>query len=80
MPTKHQRFSVTFSDPASVECLKMLSQKKNISASSLISKIVEDFLEDYEDMILAQRAEKAYQASKGKKTHTHEEVWNELGI
>ncbi len=81
MPTNNPRVNVTFSE-SDAEIIQLISKKKNISMSSLIRKVVEDWLEDYEDMLLAKRAEEAEKRwiEGGKKTISQEELCQELGI
>ena len=81
MPTKNPRVNVTF-NPSDAECIELICKKKKISMSGLVRKVVEDWLEEYEDMLLARRAEKAEEEwiKDGCKTITHEELCQELGI
>jgi len=81
MPTLNPRVNVTF-NPTDVEVMKLICEKKNLSMSSLVRKVVEDWLEEYEDMELAKRAEDAEQEwiAGGYKTISHEELCRELGI
>ena len=50
--------------------------------SGLVRKVIEDWLEEYEDMLLARRAEEAEKEwiEGGCKTISHEELCRELGI
>jgi predicted DNA-binding protein len=50
--------------------------------SGLVRKVIEDWLEDYEDMLLARRAEEAEERwiKDGCKTISGEELCRELGI
>ena len=75
MPTLNPRVNVTF-NPTDAEIMKLICEKKNISMSSLVRKVVEDWLEEYEDMELARRAEEAEKEwlEDGGKTYTLEEV------
>lgn len=81
MPTLNPRVNVTF-NPSDAEVMKLICKKKNISMSSLVRKVIEDWLEDYEDMLLAKRAEDAEKEwlEEGGKTYTLEEVCQELNI
>jgi predicted DNA-binding protein len=81
MPTLNPRVNVTF-NPSDAEVMKMICAKKNISMSGLVRKVVEDWLEEYEDMLLARRAEEAEREwiEGGCKTISHEELCRELGI
>jgi predicted DNA-binding protein len=51
-----------------------------MSASSLVRKVIEDWLEEYEDMLLARRAEEIEKRwiENGCKTISHEEMWKRL--
>lgn len=62
--------------------MQILCDKKQMSMSSLAKKMIEDWLEDYEDMLLAKRAEEAEKRwiEEGGQTVSHEELCQELGI
>lgn len=81
MPTSNPRVNVTF-NPSDAECLQLICKKKHLSMAGLVRKVIEDWLEDYEDMLLARRAEKAEEewVAGGCKTISHEELCRELGI
>lgn len=81
MPTLNPRINVTF-NPNDAEILKLICEKKHLSMSALVRKVVEDWLEDYEDMLLAKRAEEAEKEwiAGGSKTISHEDLCRELGI
>ena len=81
MPTKKPRVNVTF-NPDDEECMLLICKKKNISMSALVRKVVEDWLEEYEDMLLARRAEEAEKRwiENGCKTISHEELCRKLGL
>ena len=81
MPTLKPRVNVTF-NPSDAEVMEMICAKKDISMSALVRKVVEDWLEDYEDMLLARRAEEAEKEwiEAGCKTYTLEEICQELNI
>jgi len=80
MPTTNPRVNVTFSE-SDAEMIHLICKKKKLSMSALIRRVMEDWLEEYEDMILAKRAEEAEAKweKKGKKTLSHEELWKRLG-
>lgn len=61
--------------------MQLICKKKKISMSGLIRKVMEDWLEEYEDMLLTKRAEEAYERWEkgGRKTLSHEELWKRLG-
>lgn len=79
MPTKNPRINVTF-DPSDQEVIQLICKKKNMSMSKLVRKVVEDWLEEYEDMLLARRAEEAEKRweANGRQTISHEELWKRL--
>lgn len=79
MPTNNPRVNVTFNE-SDAEILYLICKKKKISMSGLIRKVMEDWLEEYEDMILAKGAEEAEERWKkgGRKTVSHEEMWKRL--
>lgn len=81
MPTKNPRINVTF-NPSDAEVLQIICKKKKVSMSGLVRKIMGDWLEDYEDLLLARRAEEAEKKweENGKQTISSEEVWKKLGI
>lgn len=81
MPTLNPRVHVTF-NPSDAEVMKLICEKKQMSMSALVRKVVEDWLEDYEDMLLARRAEKVEEEwlQQGGKTISHEDLCRELGI
>lgn len=81
MPMLNPRINVTF-NLNDAEILKLISKKKRMSMSALIRKVMEDWLEDYEDLLLikrAKRVEKVWFAG-GCKTISHEELCQELDI
>lgn len=71
---RNPRINVTL-NPSDVEVMQILCDKKNLSMSSLAKKMIEDWLEEYEDILLAKRAEEAEKRAEGKPTHSFEEVW-----
>ena len=79
MPTTNPRVNVTFSE-SDVEMMHIICKKKKISMSGLIRNVMEDWLEEYEDMLLAKRVEEAEKRweKKGRKTISHEELWERL--
>lgn len=81
MVTKNPRVQVTL-NPDDMEIISMISKKKHMSMSAVIKKVVEDWLEEYEDMLLARRAEEAEKTwfKEGCKTISHEEICQHLGL
>lgn len=78
---RNPRINVTL-NPSDVEVMEILCKKKQMSMSSLAKKMIEDWLEEYEDMLLARRAEEAEKRwiEGGCQTVSHEELCQELGI
>lgn len=76
---KNPRISVTL-NLSDAEVMHILCEKKGLSMSALVKKMVEDWLEDYEDILLAKRAEEIETKweKAGKPTITHEEMWKRL--
>lgn len=79
MPTSNSRVNVTFSEN-DAELMHLICKRKKISKSSLIRKVMEEWLEEYEEMLLTKRAEEADKKweERGKKTISHEELWKRL--
>ena len=78
---RNPRINVTL-NPSDLEMMELLCEKKQMSMSSLAKKMIEEWLEEYEDRLLADRAEKAEKRwiEGGKKTVSHEELCRELAI
>ena len=51
-----------------------------MSTSSLLRKLLEEWLRDYEDIILAQRAEEAEKRSQSTPKLSHEDLCKRLDI
>ena len=79
MPTNNPRVNVTFNE-SDAEMMQIIAKRKKISMSGLIRKVMEDWLDEYEDMLLAKRADEADKKweRKGKKTISHEALWKRL--
>jgi predicted DNA-binding protein len=73
MSTKNPRVNVTF-DGEQYEIIHFLSQKKHLSMSSLIKKIVEDWLEDYEDIMILKKLEER----ENDQLIEHDKFWEDL--
>lgn len=76
---KNPRVSVTLNN-SDAEVMRILCKKKSLSMSALVKRMVEDWLEDYEDMLLFRRAveaEKKWEEA-GRPTIKHEELWKRL--
>lgn len=78
---RNPRINVTL-NPSDIEVMALLCEKKKISMSSLAKKMIEEWLEDYEDVLLAKRAEEAEKRwmEEGGQTISHEELCQDLGI
>lgn len=76
---KNPRVSVTL-DNSDVEMMRILCKKNGGTISSLVRRMVKDWLKGYEDRLLAKRAEKAEERweKAGQPTITHEELWKRL--
>jgi len=79
--SRNPRINITL-NPSDLEMMEILCKKKQMSMSSLAKKMIESWLEDYEDMLLAKRAEEAEKRwiEGGCQTVSHEELCQELGI
>lgn len=79
MATKNPRLQVTL-NPDDMEIIEIIANKKHMSMSAVVKKVVEDWLEEYEDMLLARRAEEKEKKwiEGGCKTISHEELWKRL--
>lgn len=79
MTSKNPRLQVTL-NPDDLEIIHIIAEKKHMSMSAVVKKVVEDWLEEYEDMLLARRAEEAEKQwiANGKKTISHEELWKRI--
>ena len=79
MATKHPRLQVTL-NPDDLEIIELIANKKRMSMSAVVKKVVEDWLEEYEDMLLARRVEQIEKewVENGCKTISHEELWKSL--
>ena len=73
MPTSNPRVNATFS-PNDTEIMHIICEKKKMSMSGLIRKVMEDWLEEQEEMILAKSTEEAdvKWEKEGKKTISQE--------
>jgi hypothetical protein len=72
MSAKTHRINVSL-DVEDLEIIQILSNKQKVSMSSLIKKMVHDWLEEYEDMLLIYKIE----ARENEKNPliSHEEYW-----
>lgn len=69
-------------NPSDLEVMQILCHKYDFSMSALAKKMISEWLEDYEDMLLAKRAEESEKRwiKAGCKTISHEKLCKELGI
>lgn len=72
MSTKTHRINVSL-DEEDLEIIQILSDRKKISMSSVIRKMVQDWLEEYEDMILINKIEA--RENENNPLISHEEYW-----
>lgn len=56
-----------------MEIIQILSNKQKLSMSSIIKKMVHDWLEDYEDMVLINKIEE--REKENNPLISHEEYW-----
>jgi Family of unknown function (DUF6290) len=79
--SRNPRINVSL-NPSDLEMMAILCGKKKISMSSLAKKMIEDWLEDYEDTLLASKAEEAEKRwiDEGCQTISHKELCEEFGI
>ena len=81
MPTNNPRTMVTL-HPHVDDVVAYVCKKERMSKSAVIRKVMEDWAEEYEDMLLARRAEEAEKKwiDGGCKTISHEDLCKELGL
>lgn len=72
MNAKSHRINVTL-DPEDLEIIQIISHKQKLSMSSVIKKMVHEWLEDYEDMLLIKKIEERENANNP--LISHEEYW-----
>ena len=72
MSAKTHRINVTL-DAEDLEIIQILSQKQKLSMSSVIKRMVQDWLEDYEDMRLIHKIEE--REKENNPLISHEEYW-----
>lgn len=73
MSAKTQRINVTL-DADDLEIIQILSRKQKISMSSVIRKMLHEWLEEYEDLKLIQKIEK--REKEKNKLISHDEFWD----
>ncbi len=72
MSAKTHRINVTL-DAEDIEIIQLLSHKQKMSMSSVIKKMVHDWLEDYEDLMLINKIEE--REKENNPLISHEEYW-----
>lgn len=79
MPTSKPSVNVTFSEHDR-EIMDSICRKEKVSMSTLIRNVMQDWLEEYEDMILARNAEIVHEKweKSGSRTISHKELWKRL--
>jgi len=79
MNTNNSRIYVSFNE-SDADIIKTICEKKKVSRSSLVRRVMEEWLEDYEDHLLARRAEAILDKIEKGETRTvdHEEMWKRL--
>lgn len=73
MSAKTHRINVSL-DVEDLEIIQILSNQQKISMSSVIKKMVHDWLEEYEDLILIKRIEEGEKEKNP--LISHEEYWD----
>jgi len=73
MSAKSHRINVTL-DTEDLEIIQILSNKQKLSMSAVIKKMVHDWLEDYEDMLLIKKIEE--REKEKNPLISHEEYWD----
>ncbi|MBA3721740.1 MAG: ribbon-helix-helix protein, CopG family [Parachlamydiaceae bacterium] len=71
--TKTHRINVSL-DAEDLEIIQILSNKQKLSKSSMIKKMVHEWLEDYEDMALIKKIEE--REKENNPLISHEEYWD----
>jgi hypothetical protein len=74
MPTKNPRINVAL-EKAVFSLIKKLAQERGLSLSMVTRDLIREALEIHEDTVLAQIAEKREETLAGRRTLTHDEVW-----
>ena len=72
MGAKTHRINVTLDDE-DLEIIKLISTKRKLSMSSVIKKMVHEYLEDFEDMVLIKKIEE--REKENNPLISHEEYW-----
>ncbi|MGZ3632829.1 MAG: DUF6290 family protein [Parachlamydiaceae bacterium] len=76
---RNLRINVTL-NPSDLEVMQILCAKKKMSMSSLVKKMIKEWLEGYENLLLAKRTEEAEKRweEANRPTISHEELWKRL--
>lgn len=72
MGAKTHRINVTLDDE-DLEIIQVISKKRKLSMSAVIKRMVHDWLEDYEDMLLISKIEE--REKEGNPLISHEDYW-----
>jgi hypothetical protein len=74
MPTKNPRINVALEKPV-YSLIEQLAQERGLSLSMMTRDLIREALEIHEDTVLAKIAEKREKTLTGRRTLSHEEVW-----
>jgi hypothetical protein len=74
MPTKNPRINVALEKPVYF-LIERLAQERGLSLSMVTRDLIREALEIHEDTVLAQVAEKREKTLAGRRTLSHDEVW-----
>ena len=74
MPTKNPRINVALEKPL-YSLIQRMAHERGLSLSMVTRDLVREALEIHEDAVLARIAEEREMALTGRKTQTHDEVW-----
>ncbi len=74
MPTKNPRINVALEKPIYL-IIERLAQARGLSMSMVTRDLIREALEIHEDTVLGRFAEAREKTLAGRRTLTHEEVW-----
>jgi hypothetical protein len=74
MPTKNARINVALEKPI-YSLIEKLAQERGLSLSMVTRDLIREALEIHEDTVLAQVTERREETLAGRRTLSHDEVW-----
>jgi len=74
MPTKSPRINVVLEKPV-YSLIEKMAKERGLSLSMVTRDLIREALEIHEDTVLARLAEEREATLAGRKTLTHDEVW-----